>query len=236
MQSSANKVVIAVAGAMLVALVALFASAGGSRGGGGGGASTPTNSQTDSGQGESTTTSPSDSGWATGDYETDLERLRKELTEGSGTGSNARSATSSQRVQPVAQTYDDMKGRDFPDVTIQVSFAMDGTYLSATEPDPSSSEKYPSYRMSYLSATDVIWQIVVNDGSVFAVPVASKDAQITREMLFTESDIIIKYDGASNTYSDLAINSLPDGTVGIHVDRIDSAYLDSLTVADLEAM
>lgn len=239
MQSNANKIVVAVAGTMLAALVVIFASASGPAGGGGGGggSSAPAESGETSSQGESSSPSSSGgSGWATGDYETDLERLKEELTGDSGAGINVRSAQSSQRVQSVAQTYDEVEGRNFEDVTIQVSFGMDGTYLSATEPDPRSADKYPSYRMSYLSAKNVMWQIVVNDGSVFAVPVASKDAQISREMLFTESDVIVRYDGASNTYSDLALDSLPNGTVGIHVDRIDSAYLDSLSVADLEAM
>ena len=248
--SKNNKLIIALGVALLAILAILVATSSTSGGGGGGGvapkATGSQNVQTGSAttQQESVQSSSSSSSnsvgkvsdWATGDYETDLERLKQELSSSSTVGENARDASSSTKVKTSNETYDDLKARGFDGMELQSSFSIDGSYHEASVVDKASTEKYPSYGGSFFSSKGVLWNIYLNEGEIFAVPVGSTGTQITKHILLTELDHVIQYDGVTNQYSDWKNGVLPDGSKTVQVARIDRDSLDSYSVADIEAL
>ena len=265
MDNGSNKVILLVASLLVACVIVLLLVSGGChRGGSGGGgasagassttaasgtlsstnnggqttdagaATTPTNQK---GTAAQTSTGQSGSQWATGDYETDYQRLMQELGADTNTGSNARDPQASATVKSATETYQELSQRGFSDFVLESEFDMSGTMIGETEIDEGSTEQYPSYRTVYLSAKGVFWIIVVNDGQTYAVPMASQDAEITREIILTETDHITQYDGATNKYSDWTFAELlSNGIVGVQVPHIDTATLDSYSVADLEGM
>jgi hypothetical protein len=234
-----------------LAILAILVATSGTSGGGGGGGIAPKatgsqNVQTGSATTQQESVQPSSSSssssvgkvsnWATGDYETDLERLKQELSSSSTVGENARDASSSTKVKTSNETYDDLKARGFDGMELQSSFSIDGSYHEASVVDKASTEKYPSYGGSFFSSKGVLWNIYLNEGEIFAVPVGSTGTQITKHILLTELDHVIQYDGVTNQYSDWQNGVLPDGSKTVQVARIDRDSLDSYSVADIEAL
>lgn len=244
MSNKSNTVIVAVGVALTAIVAILLVTSLSSRGGGGGGTVQTAADTEQTGAKSNTVTSNTSSGntavsdWATGDYQTDLERLRQELSGGSSSsaGTNTRDAAGSTSVLPAQATYNNMEQRSMGGITLFADFDLSGNYLNASEVDRSSREKYPSYVGSYYSEKEVLWQITINDGCVFATPIGSANEQITRHVILSEVDHLIQYDGVTNQYVDLAMGNLPVGTIAKQVVTIDKATLDSYSVSDIEAM
>lgn len=241
MGGNKNKIVVIVGVALALLVVVLLFLALGTGGSGGGGGSAPpatsTATATPTASSESpTTTSSSVSDWASGDYEADLARLMQELSSSSDAGSNVRDAAQSAGSTSAQEAYSDLDGRGFDGMVLQASFSNQGEYREDATVEKGSSETFPSYGGAYLSAKGVLWNLYINDGEVFAVPVASTGTQITQEVILTETDRMVQYDGAANEYSDWPVGIISDGSKVVKVGSIDRSTLDSYSVADIEAL
>lgn len=151
-------------------------------------------------------------------------------------GENARDAQSSQEVPTASQVYEEADTRGFGDAEVQASFDVTGSYHDPATLDETSQETWASYSFPYTSAQGVYWLIYVNDGNYLAVPVSHGSEVLSHQLIFTEQDHITQYDGIKNEYSDFALDELTDGIVGIRVDSLDAATLDTYTFEQLEAM
>lgn len=151
-------------------------------------------------------------------------------------GENARDAQSSAEVPTVAQVYEEADARGFGGAEVQASFDVTGNYHDPATLDAASEEAWASYSFPYTSAQGVYWLIYVNDGNYLAVPISHGSEVLSRQLIFTEQDHITQYDGIKNEYSDFALDELTDGIVGIRVDSLDAATLDTYTFEQLEAM
>lgn len=232
MGGNGNKIVAAVAAALVVVMVLLFVGAGSCSGGGG----------------VSTTPSPAPSSisgmsvasYENEDYETMRDELMQQLTEGTAlVGSNARQPQEDvEKISTVSEVSDALKERGIGnDAAITASFTMNGDYIGATELEDSSADKYPSYRIQYDSGSGVTWLVVVNDGSFFATPIASTEGSLSKEVILSETGVVTQFDGTRNIYSDFTFEELlSHGAVGVTVDRIDAAALDSYDFARLQRM
>ncbi len=239
MGNSRNRIVVIVAAALVVVLAVLLFTALGSGGGGGSAPSVASAPVSDSTQSTASVSAASDaevSDWASGNYEADLARLREELTTSSNAGANVRDAAQSAGSTSAQQAYSDLDDRGFSGMTLQASFSNQGDYREDATVDAGSGETFPSYGGAYLSPEGVLWNVYINDGEVFAVPVASTGTQITQQVILTETDHMVQYDGTTNEYSDWPVGTLSDGSKVVRVSRIDRATLDSYSVADIEAL
>lgn len=249
MDNNANKIILGVAAVLTVALLALVISSGGSRGGSGGGsAPVAQQAQPQDGQPEEAITEapaasePSAAPEATGDYDPSAEKqmtldeLEQELSKSTvEVGDNPRDAATSASVPTTQEVSQQKADRGFGDLEIIVDFGIDGSYTDPHAIDAGTTEKYPSYKMLYTSASGVIWTVYVNEGHYLAIPLGSKDQQLGKEIILTETDYITQYDGTRNQFSDFPLASLTD-EVGVHVNRIDASTLDSYTIQTLAAM
>ena len=150
-------------------------------------------------------------------------------------GANERSASASASVPTTATIYGDIENRGFADTQVVADFDINGSYSGAVELDKSSTEKHPSYMFSYESPSNVIWFIYVNDGSYSAVPMAIAGNAPSKEIILSETGVIVQYDGAKNAYSDFTLDQIAPA-VGVKVSRIDVATLDSYTPDQLGKM
>lgn len=179
---------------------------------------------------EQATTTAQDSPDETGTSEVDL------TTSTAPVGENARDAQTSADVPTTTQVYEEAETRGFGDTQVQASFDLQGTYHDPTTLDEASEEAYPSYHFPYTSAQGVYWIIYVNDGNYLAVPFSRGGEVLSHQVVFSERDYITQYDGLKNEYSDFALDELTDGIVGVRVDSVDAATLDTYTFEQLEAM
>lgn len=239
MQSNANRIVALVGAGLLVAVVALVIGSGGSNGGGGGTspAATPTTGTQTQQEADVQTTERSSGGSAEKDMSLDeFEALLDAYDAGGETGQNARDAATSPDVPATNVVYQQVAERGFGDVEVQTDFALDGSYADLHALDAASTERYPSYAITYVSSQDVLWAVYVNDGCYLAVPIGAVGGEaFERQIILTETDVITQYDGSKNQFSDFAIADIADATC-VKVDRIDRATLDSYAPAQLEAL
>lgn len=169
-------------------------------------------------------------------YEALKEQLLEELDEYQApVGGNARNVADEQGILTVAELSAQLESRGFPTMEIIATFALDGTYLGETVLDPQSAERYPSYRMSYQSECDVLWAIVVNGRAYLAVPLSTAEVALQREIILSETDTVVQFDGSTGQYSDFTFDELGDA-VGVTVAQIDRATLDSYTAQELGDM
>ena len=239
MQSNANRIVALVGAGLFAAVVALVVGSGGSGGGGGGApaATTPaTDTQT---QQEADVQTTGDSGGSSVEKDMSLdefEALLDAYDAGGETGQDARDAASSPDVPATNVVYQQVAERGFGDVEVQADFALDGSYADLHALDAASTERYPSYAITYVSSQDVLWAVYVNEGCYLAVPIGTVGGEaFARQIILTETDVITQYDGSKNQFSDFAITDIADATC-VKVDRIDRATLDSYAPAQLEAL
>lgn len=169
-------------------------------------------------------------------YEALKEQLLEELEKSQApVGDNARNAADEQGILTVAELSAQLESRGFPAMDIIATFALDGAYLGETVLDPTSTDRYPSYRMSYQSEHDVYWAIVVNGRSFLAVPLSTAEVALQKEIILSETDTVVQFDGSTGQYSDFGFDELGDA-VGVTVAQIDKATLDSYTAQDLGGM
>lgn len=238
MRENANKIVIAVA-AVLAAITLVLVVGSGScanSGGGGGGPSASTsasslNAEDNSGDGGYDYNPVSDA-----DKDMTIDEFEALLDSASApTGENARNATASQDALSVAQVYQELAQKGFNDAKVSVDFDINGAYSDPRVIEEPNDDRYPSYTTMYSSSTGVSWIIYVNDGSFFAVPLGSSSHPLSDNVIFSESDRVVQYDGQKNEFSDFALDAVADTTC-VRVSRIDTATLDGYALETLEAM
>lgn len=257
MGNNANKIVLGIVVA-LVALMLVFVMGSGScsSGGGGGGGGAPaalTSSSASSasigaGSSSSSTSSSSnaedvldDGGYdynpvSGADKDMTIDEFEALLDSKSApAGENARNAAASQSVPSVAQVYQELAQRGFNDARVSVDFDINGAYSDPIVIEEPSDDKYPSYTTVYSSLTGVSWIIYVNDGSFFAAPLGSSSSPLSNNVILSESDRVVQYDGQKNEFSDFALDAVSDTTC-VRVPRIDAATLDGYALETLEAM
>jgi len=239
MQSNANKIVALVGAGLLITILALVMGSGGSGGGGGGSApASAASTSTDSQQGADVQkTEGSSESSAEKDMSLDeFEALLDAYDARGETGQNARDAAASPNVPAANAVYQQVRERGFDDVEVQADFALDGSYADLHTLDEGSTERYPSYAITYVSSQDVLWVVYVNDGCYLAVPIGTVGGDpYAKQIIFTETDTITQYDGSKNQYSDFAIATIIDATC-VKVTRIDRSTLDSYAPSQLEAL
>lgn len=243
MSGNANKVVLALAAALTAVLLVLVISSGGSHGGGGGTAPSQQADVASEQQGQARpdeTEAPQQT--ATPDYDPSAERqmsleeLERELENSTvPVGDNPRDAATSTKVPTTSEAYGQAAERGFGDLQLMADFSLDGSYSDPHPLDASSADRYPSYKMLYTAQTGVIWAVYVNEGAYLAIPLGTPEQQIAKEIILSESDVVTQYDGSRNQYSDFPLSGLTD-EVGVRVQRIDAATLDSYSLATLAAM
>ncbi|MBP3893811.1 MAG: hypothetical protein J6D34_07220 [Atopobiaceae bacterium] len=242
--NSTNKILAAFAALMTVGLIALVASTGAPAGGGGGSSAPQTaeqQSQPEADQQEQST-QDSQAGASSGDYDPSAEihmtidELEQEVSESTAeVGDNPRSAASSDAVPTVQEVYQQNGGRGFDNLDVLVDFDINGNYSNPHVVDSNSTDKYPCYKMLYTSSSGVVWVVYINDGLYIAVPMGTSEQPLAKEIIVTEADAVIQYDGIPNQYSDFDLSTLSD-KVGVRVDRVDAQTLDAYTIEALAAM
>ena len=241
MGNNANKIVAVVAAVLVVAVIAMAMGSVGSVGGGGGPVAPAPSSTNATQQGSESLPDSTAEQAVSNEYET-FEDARNKLLEeidavmmSAPVGSNVRDTASEQGVLSVSELSAELGSRGFSNLEIIATLDFSGTYLGKTVLDPTSSDKYPSYRIMYQSDKDVQWMIVVNGHFFYAVPLYSSGVAIEREIIVSESDVVVQFDGGRNQYSDFALDALEDVT-GVKVPRIDAVTLDSYSGQDLAGM
>ena len=252
MKENANRIVIGVVVVLVVVVVFLLVGSGAcTNAGGGGGGGAPTTpaasspsaasasaSSASAGSQSASASSPTAGEAGDENYGELRDQLTQELSEGTApVGANAHDASGSANVTTVAQAHDDLQQRGFGDLALSATFDISGNYIGSTVLDSASGEKLPSYQATYQSGDSVEWRIVVNDGRVFAVPTAAKAVTISKEIIFSETDSVLQYDGVRNQYSEFSFADLAaKGAIGVKVDKVDKATLDSYTPEMLAGM
>lgn len=169
-------------------------------------------------------------------YEARRDQLLDELADHQApVGDNARDAAQEQGILTVAELSKQLADRGFPPLEITANFDLAGTFLDGAVLDSDSEERYPSYQMIYRSNQGVAWVIAVNAQAYFAVPVAAEGVSLQRQIILSESNTVIQYDGIRGQYSDFGFDELGDA-LGIQVAKIDRATLESYTAQQLGAM
>lgn len=229
MRGNANRTILVVVSVLLVVTLALVVGSGScsAAGGGGGGAvSAPSGASSIS----STDAIPTESALPEGSYKELSDQLEAKIdAKAAQEGANGRDAASSTETRTVSETAAELGSRGFSDVELTASFALDGTYLGDTVIDlnAAADDKYPSYKMTYMSPSNVEWLIASIDGNTYAATGAIIDSQ-RKWIVLSEIDSVVKYNGLSNRYSDYALNG-SDEYVGVRVQRVDKSTLDSYT-------
>ena len=110
-----------------------------------------------------------------------------------------------------------------------------GNYLDEMEVENKSDEKHPIYKMLYESKSELLWNVYIINGAVFAYPVSYNlvsDRQAV--LLITETDTVISYDYLSNQFYE----TIPKESSVIvrKVDKIDKETLDTFTIGGLSEL
>ncbi|MDO4536609.1 MAG: hypothetical protein Q4B54_00460 [Coriobacteriales bacterium] len=240
-QNNSNRVILAIAGILIVVVCALLFTAGGSFGGGGSGArssvSPSLSSPASTAPNASTTATSEGENWDRGP--TTADELKAELSrlDETVTGSNPRSAETSTAVPSAAQAYESLSQRGFGTIELQADYDIDGSYQDLHGVDASSGDRYPSYLASYVSSNNVLWLIYVNEGKWYARPLLDQSGAFSVAAILTEDDHLVQYDGGANQFSDFSFENM--ASQGIHVVKVasvDAATLDSYTRTAIEAL
>lgn len=149
-------------------------------------------------------------------------------------GTNARSASNLESVPIVAEVVEMNKSRGFGDLPIIVDFDTEGNYsdLHVVDTNTDLDKKFAVYHMLYTTPDQIMWTIYVNDGTYLAVPLGKSEQVVMKEIIFSETDYTVNYDGSTNEYSNIKLDTLTD-EVGVQVERIDAKTLDSYSIDDL---
>ncbi len=234
MQGTAKKIVVAVCAVVLVVAV-LFVGINGTRGDSTNQASASSSSSPAKDSEESTSAAQTE-GSATQEPSSN-ESAQSLPPSTAPVGENERDVQASEGVTSTAEVYEDSNMRGFDGAKIEADFDLDGTYHDIVVLDEESVSKYPSYSFSYVSAENVLWRVVVNDGKYVAVPMQHNGEVLSKQIVFSENDYVTQYDGLKNEYSDFSLDVLEQqGIVGVRVDVVDAATLDSYSFDQLEAM
>ena len=148
-------------------------------------------------------------------------------------------ANTSKQMQTESQVIEFLQERGFEILEyypINVDYTADGDFVEK-EIITGSDEKHPIYQMSYVSANDELWSIIIINGSVTATNVSYSFEYIAEDgaqMVISETEAITCYDSVENKFYEV----VPDESSVIVkvVDRIDAAMLDQLTVEVLKEL
>ena len=132
----------------------------------------------------------------------------------------------SDKVHTEAEAYSNLTARGFTQTAITADYSINGNYTGDAEISGDSKEKHPTYQTYYVSADESVWMILETNGRVFAVTV-SQDPGSDSGIVVSESESIVSYDSASNSFYELSPKE-SSGTVVVTVPHIDSQTLDSL--------
>lgn len=149
------------------------------------------------------------------------------------TGANARDASKSKNVPTASKVYAQLSERGFSDIEVMADYDTDGVYHDTVVLDPSSEKRYPCYTAAYLSKNNITWTIYINEGSYYAVPLNTSSRALSKDIIVSESDVLVQYDGLKNEFSEFAFDKA-EGMTCVKVARIDKATLDSYSADDLE--
>lgn len=134
----------------------------------------------------------------------------------------------SSTTQTEKQIIEEIDDRGFENIDIYTDYGIDGEYLNGVKID-GSNDKHPSYQMTYISANDELWTIIVQNGCIMANPVSfNAESELGVQLIIAESEVISCYDSQTNMFYE----TIPNETelVVKVVDRIDAETLDRLTV------
>lgn len=232
MQGTTKRIIIAVCAAVL-AVAVLFVGITGARGGGS--SQVPASSSPAENGEKGTDATQTEE--AAAQEPASNESAQSSPPSTAPVGENERNAQASEDVTTTAEVYENANTRGFDGARIEADFDLNGTYHDLVVLDEESASKYPSYSFSYVSAENILWRVVVNDGKYVAVPLQYNGEAFTKQIVFSENDYVTQYDGLKNEYSDFSLDVLAQqGIVGVRVDAVDAATLDSYSFDQLEAM
>jgi hypothetical protein len=215
MESKSNKIIAIVFGALVVLVLIIFFAANSGGGGGGGGAAGGGAPSSSAAQTTEDGTQPS--------APKDISQVATD---------EAFDAQTSPDVPTVTEVRKDLEARGLQEALITADFSIDGVYSSPVELTQDSNDKYPSYLVQYMSASDILWFIYINNGGYFARPMLEIGNSERTPIIVSETDYVTEYDGNDNTFT----NATPpaDTLIVVKVDLIDKATLDGLTQAELD--
>jgi len=137
--------------------------------------------------------------------------------------------TKSDKVQTEKEALISFENRGFTSA-VTYEYDMNGTYSEPTEAS-ANSDKHPEYDTIFFSNNQIIWSVLEINGKIMAVPVSYNNESDT-PVVFSETDTLISYDSATNTF----FETKPKDIRVITVDRIDAKYINSLSMDKIKEL
>ena len=113
---------------------------------------------------------------------------------------------------------------------ITFEYDMNGEYSESEEVDENN-EKHPMYEMQYVTEEQNVWMIYEINGFIMAIPF-SFNYDLDKFVIFSETDTLISYDSATNTFYE----TKPNDIKVVKVEKISADYLNQFTSEKIEEL
>lgn len=144
-------------------------------------------------------------------------------------------ANDSDEVLTEEEAVRTLEERGFKDFPITTEYTMDGTYSDASEISESSSIKHPIYTMYYVTQNNELWNIMIINGDVMAIPVSYNiQSSLGVQVVISESEEVTSYDSTTNKF----YKNIPNESAMIVkiVEIIDAESLENLTIEVIDRL
>ena len=128
-----------------------------------------------------------------------------------------------------------LSDRGFDTENVVADYTMDGDYLNESVINENDTEKHPLYKMLYNSKTEILWNIYIINGAIYAYPVSyNLVSERDAVLIITENDTVTSYDYNTNQFYE----TIPKESVIIvkKVNKINKKTLDTLTIEGLSEL